>query len=56
MHPLHDVLDLFAVLLEDGQIRTEDLHVQGALETGLRLIDGILGGLRVVERDPGKDL
>ena len=34
-----------------GEVGAEDLHVERALEPGLRLVDRVLGRLRVVERD-----
>ena len=36
------------------EVRTEHLHRQRALEPGLRLVDGVLGRLGVVEDDAGK--
>ena len=47
-------LDLAAARLEHGEIRAEELHVERALESRLRLVHRVLGRLRVVEVDAGK--
>src|SRR5205085_5960237 len=52
---LDDPFDCAAFLFEDGEVRAEHLHVEGRLETRERLVDRILGRLRVVEGDAGKD-
>ena len=44
-----------SLLLEQREVGAEDLHVERALEAGQRFVDGVLGGLGVVERDAGKD-
>ena len=45
-----------ALLLEHREVTSEHFHVEGALETRLRLIDRVLGRLRIVERDARKHL
>ena len=46
----------FGLRLERLEVRPEDLHGQRALEPGLRLVDRVLGRLRVVEDDAGERL
>ena len=53
-HVLEDRLDRLTLLLEGVEVRTEDLHCKRAFQPRLRLVDGVLGGLRVVERDARK--
>jgi hypothetical protein len=56
-HPLHaaeDRLDLPCLLLQHVEVRPENLDVERALESGLRLVHRIFRGLGVVERDSGK--
>src|SRR6185312_1642905 len=55
-HMFKNLLDFFPLFLEDVEIGAEHLHIERAFETGLRLIDGVLGRLRVVERDAGESL
>ena len=49
---LQDALHLCGLLVQNLQVRAEDLHRQRTLQAGLRFIHGVLGGLRVVEDDP----
>ena len=49
------VLDVLPRSSRTCEIGAEDLHVEGALETGLRLVDRVFRRLRVVERDPRED-
>src|ERR1700676_980182 len=48
-----DVFDLHGFFLEDLKIRAENLDGEGALEAGESFVDGVFGGLRVVEDDAG---
>ena len=55
-HPLQDLLDGLALLLQRIQIGAEDLDGQRALQAGFRLVHRIFRRLGVVENDSGKGL
>ena len=55
-HPLQDLFDGFALLLERIQIGAEYFDGQGAFQARFRLVDRILGRLGVIENDSGKGL
>src|SRR6185437_8609006 len=55
-HVFENLLDLFPFALEDGEIGAEQLDVECALESRLGFVDGVFGGLRVIERDAREGL
>jgi hypothetical protein len=51
---LHDVLDLSAEILDDGEVRPEDLDPDGRLDPGEQHVEPVTDRLRPHVREAGK--